>query len=843
MKQKNYLLLLIVLLCTSTITFAQTNPENQIIVYFISGVQKNEVDKSKFTITSANISRVLQQNGVAISDIKKSFPNFNEADTVKSDIGESSRQMNFSNLYTIILNDKITSKSNLLKELNNMPEVLYAEPDGRATTNLIPFDGRFGNQWGLRNVAFPGRDIHAEQAWDIFTGNPNSIIAIIDAGVDVDHDDLQAKINGGDVGFTLGNDALGNFSHGSHVAGIAAAVTNNAGNNGVAGVDWAARIHPRNVINNGSSDNDISQAIINSVNFSPNVWTLNHSWSLINPDNSQGRYSTTVRAAFAHAYKNNRVSCAAMGNFHTGAVDANDVTAYPVGFNSGIIAVGATNNLDVVTGFSARGPHVDVSAPGQDILSTNFDDGYRLLSGTSMATPHVSGISSLLKGFNTNLANDDIEQIIRLTADDQLPAGWDNRYGTGRVNAQRALQSLQAPNQLYQWNATGGTIVSTGGSEVRTFLGVPGLADAAYTVKRSEVQKTVNFPLRMCNIVGIWGRGVGTTGYREEFGRCFGEGICEVVPGTVTNTSVTLRTWIYEVWSASGQYIGFYPKSAANVVFQYTVLGPPAPNLITGLSKFCSGTSQYTLNNMPVGGTLTWTSSNTNYATVMPTVNPTTVTKIANANAFVTLTATTNACGVTQNITKIVALGFPAFTDTIMGTKIATPNGIHTYSLTLPLTYPTATYTWRVPSGWVIQSGQGTSSLRVRAGTTGGNVEVDLTACGVTRGKFAYIAVGPGGGDPEFTDPGEESMLRASPNPAITTTTISLVSNNKLKATGQSTIQEIKIADKVGHIKRRLKFKNGQSTQTVDVSGLPSDVYTVSVFDGVKWRTTKIIVR
>lgn len=208
-----------------------------------------------------------------------SFPDFNEADTVIAEIGEDSRQMNLAKVFSISLPDT-SFKSALINSLNNLTEVLYAESDGDAVTNIIPADGRFGLQWNMRNPLVPGADIHAEAAWDIFRGNPNSIIAIIDNGVDINHNDLAAKVSGGDNGFFIFTNPLTGIqsSHGSHVAGIAAAVTNNTNNNGVAGVDWQARIHSRFVIDNNSGDAAITNRILNALNFSPNVWTFNNSW-------------------------------------------------------------------------------------------------------------------------------------------------------------------------------------------------------------------------------------------------------------------------------------------------------------------------------------------------------------------------------------------------------------------------------------------------------------------------------------------------------------------------------------------------------------------------------------
>jgi hypothetical protein len=533
--------------------------------------------------------------------------------------------MNRAKVFMITITN-LATKQNFINTLNAMAEVLYAEANVELTTNVIPVDGRFNQQWGMRNLTVPGADIHLDGATNIFTGNPNSIIAVIDNGVERVHNDLDAKILGGDNGFAIDSDPFNptiQWSHGSHVAGIAAAVSNNPGNNGVAGVDWQARIHPKNIFD-GNGIPDITQSIIDAVNFSANVWTFNHSWGLTNGRDEQnnpipGSYSVTVRSAFAQAYRNNRVQCVAMGNHqnYTGGRYAN-VVAFPAGFNSGVIAVGASNINDNIAGFSAQGLHIDVSAPGVDIVSTNFNNGYINLQGTSMASPHAAGLASLLKGFNTNLANDDIEQVIRLTADDANAAngfpGFDNQMGTGRINAQRALQALQAPNTLQQLSTTSGTVFSTSASMTRVFLGVPGFPDAAYIVKRIEVRKDITLPT-MCSTVGVWGRGVGTTGYREERNRTFGEGFCEVVPGTLTATGCTLRTWIYEVFSASGQNLGFYPRSASNVVFQYTILGVFAPVLIPiqGTTLICN-TSDYFIVNLPAGASVAWSIPEGNFS-------------------------------------------------------------------------------------------------------------------------------------------------------------------------------------------------------------------------------------
>ena len=215
-----------------------------------------------------------------------------------------------------------------------------------------------------------------------------------------------------------------------------------------------------------------------------------------------------------------------------------------------------------------------------------------------MATPVVAGIATLLKGYNSNLYNDDIEHLIQLSADevaDMAGQEFTTEYGHGRVNAHKALLRLQNPYQLDHYTTTGGSIHSTGGWFDMYLYDAPGLADNYYRVRRREIRKTINF--NYMDEVHVWGRGVATVGWAKEENvggtkRNFAMGQTEVVPGTVTNTSATLRTYIYEVkkYNYLGQLVGNYgwrPVTAGNVQFAYTVHGipgippPPAPTNFT----------------------------------------------------------------------------------------------------------------------------------------------------------------------------------------------------------------------------------------------------------------------
>ena len=219
-----------------------------------------------------------------------------------------------------------------------------------------------------------------------------------------------------------------------------------------------------------------------------------------------------------------------------------------------------------------------------------------------MATPAVTGIVSLLKGYNSTLYNDDIERIIQLSADDKYTPGWDNQYGYGRVNAKKALDYLRAPYLLDHYTATGGTDLGASSSYTMGIYGATGLVDGNYSVKRHEVQRYVTFPDRI--EIQAWGDGAATTGWANVTPNMT-MGWCDVVPGTLTNYSATLRTYVYEVYSG-GYFIGWYPCAPNSVSYTYTVLGKPVPSLsvtINGPGCVLSKGANATLTAIPSGGT------------------------------------------------------------------------------------------------------------------------------------------------------------------------------------------------------------------------------------------------
>lgn len=717
-----------------------------------------------------------------------------------------------SRLYKIELK-KGVDVQNIIRQLSSLPEVLYAEPDGISVPCIAPNDTHYSlRQWSMNNSVNIGRDIHAEAAWDIYKGSSSSIIAILDGGVDRNHVDLNDKITGGDIGIGSGNWE----SHGTHVAGIAAAESNNG--QGITGVDWNARVHPQRVDLGG--DAETYQAIVDAVNYSSNVYVLNNSYALSYEDRRIGRYSTTVRQAVAYAYKNNRVFVAAMGN-HQGTQP--DVIAYPAGYPN-VIAVGSTNNNDVIASSSGNGSHIDVCAPGVGIYSIMPEDGYDYLSGTSMATPHVAGLASLLKGYNTNLANDDIENIIQLSADkvsEMAGNNFTNEYGYGRINAGRALSFLKNPYQLVQATATGGTAVSTSGSYVHQFMGASGLATGNYLVKRIEVQKTIPLPSTIYNISGLWGRGVHTTGWRASSPN-FGEGYCEIVPGSLTDTNVTLRTYVYQIWDILGRYFGYYPKSPSNVTFAYSVLGLETPS-ISGPSTVCDQAT-YTISNLPEGAMVQWSASNNCLTLIAGQGTPSALFK-GNGNDYCNVNATITIGGQSLPLQPLrIWCGTPVINN-ISGTQHFPMGGTGVYMAEVWGSDDT-TLEWSVyPSLPVWFSG---NHAYVTFPSTNGDYRITLTATNSCGSVESY----------HFASTGEYEPFRINPNPARNFVTVELQDDRTTNAYSASTAYEIQLWSATSLLR---KFATDQDTYQFSVADLPRGIYFVRVVKDGKTHTQKLI--
>lgn len=305
------------------------------------------------------------------------------------------------------------------------PTPTRTPPPGGVVT---PNDPGYGQQYGLQRIrAGPG--------WASSTGSEEIIIAIVDTGVDLTHPDLAAKIvPGWDF---VNNDPIAqdDHGHGTHVAGIAAAITNNG--LGIAGVSWGARILPVKVLNAAGSGytSDVAAGII---------WAADHGAKVINLSLGGPSSSATLESAVNYAVARGALVVAAAGN--SGNSTPNYPAAYPAA-----LAVAATDSADARASFSTFGPFVDIAAPGVSIASTVptgvcdlcSPSGYASLSGTSMATPHVAGVAAVLAGLAGAPTSALIRAAIESTALDRGPAGRDDLFGHGVVQLDAAIRFLE----------------------------------------------------------------------------------------------------------------------------------------------------------------------------------------------------------------------------------------------------------------------------------------------------------------------------------------------------------------------------------------------------------------
>jgi thermitase len=302
--------------------------------------------------------------------------------------------------------------STLIKIYNKLEEVEYAEPNHMLKAFYIPNDPFFAYQYGPQKVQAP-------DAWDVTTSNGNIKIAIIDTGIQLNHPELAIKLWPG-YNFVEGNlNPNDGNGHGTHVAGIAGALTENS--LGIAGIAPSASIIPVRALDN--SGNGTLSNIANAITYSTNAGAKVINLSL---GSSQG--SITLENAINHAWNQGVVIVAAAGN------EASNTLTYPAAYQN-VIAVASTDINDQKSDFSNYGTWVEVSAPGSTILSTYTGSYYAYLSGTSMACPHVAGLAALLAAQGKN--NVQIKNTILSTCD---PVPGTGLYWTyGRINANRAV--------------------------------------------------------------------------------------------------------------------------------------------------------------------------------------------------------------------------------------------------------------------------------------------------------------------------------------------------------------------------------------------------------------------
>jgi len=285
----------------------------------------------------------------------------------------------------------------------------------------------------------------AEDATDVAVGRnagDGVKVAIIDTGIDWDHPDLAANYKGGHDFVHDDGDPMDDHGHGTHCAGIVAAVDNEVGVIGVGPRIWLYGVKVLNSAGRGYVS-DVVAGI---------DWAVTHGMQIISMSLGSNGDDTSLRNACDNAYSAGVLLVAAAGN--DGYLPG-DTVDYP-GRYSSVIAVAAIGQGDTRPYWSSRGPSVELAAPGVNVYSTVWDNGYATMSGTSMACPHVSGTAALVFNSAVDPAYDsdsdgvwdasEVREKLKDTADDLGPAGRDNSYGWGLVDADEAAPSPPTEN-------------------------------------------------------------------------------------------------------------------------------------------------------------------------------------------------------------------------------------------------------------------------------------------------------------------------------------------------------------------------------------------------------------
>jgi thermitase len=347
----------------------------------------------------------------------------------------------------------LESVSAFTEDVRKVGFASYVEPNLKVQTQFAPNDPYWSQQWGPQRI-------EADWAWNTTVGSSSVLVAVVDTGIDYTHPDLAA--NYVPLGYDwVNNDAdpLDDFGHGTHCAGIIAAVLNDS-----VGVAGLAQVHimSEKVLDSGGFGywDWVANGIVHAADQGANIISM-----------SLGGYgeSELLHDAVKYACDAGVLLIAAAGNDNT------NTKFYPAAYDE-VVAVVATDQYDYKAYFSNWGDWIELAAPGVSIYSTmptypvtlnswGYAMNYEYLSGTSMACPHVAGVAALFWSLYPNKTREWVRQWLQITVDDLGDPGFDTNYGYGRVNARKAVEQVPPVHDLIAYGGTTPTYVEPGATE------------------------------------------------------------------------------------------------------------------------------------------------------------------------------------------------------------------------------------------------------------------------------------------------------------------------------------------------------------------------------------------
>ena len=434
--------------------FIELTPKPNVSPYVMPS--KSQVNQQGIATQKANYTSLVYQteNVESIIVLPKIILEILAGNDITSIISSNKDVLTVSNTYdnTYYLDcDVETSEEvlTLVKDLSKQKGVKWCEPDMYSSIRSCNSNPYYSSQWYLKNTGYyAGMDINVESAWQLVRGASSVTVAVIDSGIDLEHEDLaSALLQGYTVGDTNGHgapkylDESNRKGHGTCCAGIIGAVDNNVG---IVGVASGVKILPVNIApyhssasnrDGYASNSEIAQAIRWAY---PKADVLSCSWG-------GGAYSNEIVNAITEARTKGRNGKGTIVVFAAG--NDTSTVAFP-GNVSGVLTVGAIEQSGKKCTFSNTGSSLDLVAFGWGIATTDvvgkfgFDtlgDYYFGFNGTSAACPQVAGVAALMLSANPNLTEETVKKYMRETARDLGENGRDDLYGYGLVNAQKAV--------------------------------------------------------------------------------------------------------------------------------------------------------------------------------------------------------------------------------------------------------------------------------------------------------------------------------------------------------------------------------------------------------------------
>jgi thermitase len=344
----------------------------------------------------------------------------------------------------------------VMSHLALLPDVEFVEENALVVPDAIPNDPEYANGWHLPKIGMSA-------AWDVTQGSSSVVIAILDSGIAPTHEDMQGKLLPGWNLYDNNSNTTDLSGHGTRVAGVAAAGTNNGV--GVSAVGWSSMLLPvRVTLPDGTA---YLSTIANGL-----TWAADHGAKVMNVSFSGVVGSSAVRSAAQYVQSKGGVVVSSAGNC---------TCTDPMAENPYIISVGATDAVDAMKDFSSRGAYVDLAAPGVMIRTTRPEGDYSSVAGTSFSSPIVAGVVALMMAANPGATPGEIEAWLEETAKDLGPAGWDSAAGFGRVQADLAVAAaanaatseppadVTPPSASIQSPNTGSTLAGAATVEVVAF--------------------------------------------------------------------------------------------------------------------------------------------------------------------------------------------------------------------------------------------------------------------------------------------------------------------------------------------------------------------------------------